>query len=85
MLADGKSIKLNDGTGVITCESICAFTGSPHSGWVNNGICGESLMPLDKSSLKTKIVKEMKSKGMVTEGEFAKAADLASKPLPLLL
>ncbi len=34
-------------------------------------------MPLDKSSLKTKIVKEMKSKGMVTEGEFAKAADLA--------
>ncbi|RYU50025.1 hypothetical protein [Aliivibrio finisterrensis] len=34
-------------------------------------------MPLDKSSLKAKIVKEMKGKGMVTEGEFAKAADLA--------
>lgn len=25
-----KSIKLNDGTGVITCESICPFTGNPH-------------------------------------------------------
>jgi phage gp45-like len=30
ILAKGKSIKLNDGTGVITCESICPFTGSPH-------------------------------------------------------
>ena len=34
-------------------------------------------MALDKGSLKAKIVKEMKGKGMVTEGEFAKAADLA--------
>ncbi len=25
VLADGKSIKLNDGTGVITCESICSI------------------------------------------------------------
>ncbi len=36
-----------------------------------------SNMALDKGSLKAKIVKEMKGKGMVTEGEFAKAADLA--------
>lgn len=34
-------------------------------------------MALSKSSLKAKIVKEMNGKGMVTEGEFAKAADLA--------
>lgn len=34
-------------------------------------------MPLDKSSLKAKIIKEMNGKGIVTEGEFAKAADLA--------
>ncbi|MUK41009.1 hypothetical protein A6E05_05815 [Aliivibrio sp. 1S165] len=34
-------------------------------------------MALDKGSLKVKIVKEMNGKGMVTEGEFAKAADLA--------
>ncbi|AAW86520.1 putative phage baseplate assembly protein [Aliivibrio fischeri ES114] len=30
IFADGKKIKLNDGSGVITCESICPFTGSPH-------------------------------------------------------
>ncbi|RYU50024.1 phage baseplate assembly protein V [Aliivibrio finisterrensis] len=30
ILAKGKNIKLNDGTGVITCESICPFTGGPH-------------------------------------------------------
>ncbi|MBP3140844.1 hypothetical protein ACTFQF_06310 [Aliivibrio fischeri] len=34
-------------------------------------------MPLSNDSLKEKIVKEMNGKGMVTEGEFAKAADLA--------
>jgi hypothetical protein len=34
-------------------------------------------MPLDKGSLKAKIIKEMNGKGIVTEGEFAKAADLA--------
>lgn len=34
-------------------------------------------MPLDKDALKTRIVKEMNGKGIVTEGEFAKAADLA--------
>ncbi|MDD9154962.1 hypothetical protein PVK64_01985 [Aliivibrio sp. S4TY2] len=34
-------------------------------------------MALSKDSLKSKIVKEMNGKGMVTEGEFAKAADLA--------
>jgi hypothetical protein len=34
-------------------------------------------MPLDKSALKAKIIKEMNGKGIVTEGEFAKAADLA--------
>ncbi|MGR6834744.1 hypothetical protein [Aliivibrio wodanis] len=34
-------------------------------------------MPLDKGSLKAKIIKEMKGKGMVTEGEFAMAASLA--------
>lgn len=27
---NAKNIKLNNGTGVITCESICPFTGSPH-------------------------------------------------------
>ena len=30
IIANGKQIKLNDGTGVITCKSICPFTGSPH-------------------------------------------------------
>ncbi|MGR6834743.1 phage baseplate assembly protein V [Aliivibrio wodanis] len=30
ILAKGKNIKLNDGAGVITCESICPFTGGPH-------------------------------------------------------
>ncbi len=34
-------------------------------------------MPISNSSLKAKIVKEMNGKGMVTEGEFAKSADLA--------
>ena len=34
-------------------------------------------MPISNDSLKAKIVKEMNAKGMVTEGEFAKAADLA--------
>ncbi|MBP3142240.1 hypothetical protein ACTFQF_14180 [Aliivibrio fischeri] len=34
-------------------------------------------MPLSNDSLKAKIVKEMNGKGMVTDGEFAKAADLA--------
>lgn len=34
-------------------------------------------MPISNGSLKAKIVKEMNGKGMVTEGEFAKAADLA--------
>lgn len=34
-------------------------------------------MPLDKGVLKTRIVKEMNGKGIVTEGEFARAADLA--------
>ncbi|MBB1312516.1 hypothetical protein [Aliivibrio sp. SR45-2] len=34
-------------------------------------------MPINNGSLKAKIVKEMNAKGMVTEGEFAKAADLA--------
>lgn len=34
-------------------------------------------MPISNDSLKAKIVKEMNGKGMVTEGEFAKAADLA--------
>ena len=28
---NGDSIKLNDGSGVITCESICPFTGAPHT------------------------------------------------------
>jgi phage baseplate assembly protein V len=31
ILAKGKNIKLNDGTGVITCESTCHFTGGPHA------------------------------------------------------
>ncbi|MEI6896250.1 MAG: phage baseplate assembly protein [Psychromonas sp.] len=31
IIADGEKIKLNDGTGIITCESICAFTGGPHT------------------------------------------------------
>lgn len=30
VIAHGKNIKLNDGAGVVTCESICPFTGSPH-------------------------------------------------------
>ncbi|MGF1805808.1 phage baseplate assembly protein [Aliivibrio sifiae] len=30
IFADGSQIKLNDGAGVITCESICPFTGSGH-------------------------------------------------------
>lgn len=30
VIANGAQIKLNDGTGVITCESICPFTGSGH-------------------------------------------------------
>lgn len=34
-------------------------------------------MPISNSSLKAKIVKEMNGKGMVTDGEYAKAADLA--------
>jgi hypothetical protein len=34
-------------------------------------------MPLDKGALKAKIIKEMNGKGIITEGEFAKAADLA--------
>ena len=34
-------------------------------------------MPISNDALKAKIVKEMNAKGMVTEGEFAKAADLA--------
>ena len=34
-------------------------------------------MALSKGALKAKIVKEMQGKGMVTEGEFARAADLA--------
>lgn len=34
-------------------------------------------MPISNGSLKAKIVKEMNGKGMVTDGEFAKAADLA--------
>ena len=29
--AAADTIKLNGGTGVITCESICAYTGAPHS------------------------------------------------------
>jgi predicted transcriptional regulator len=34
-------------------------------------------MPISNDALKAKIVKEMNGKGMVTDGEFAKAADLA--------
>jgi hypothetical protein len=34
-------------------------------------------MPLDKGALKAKIIKEMNGQGIVTEGEFAKAANLA--------
>ncbi|WP_027696711.1 hypothetical protein [Vibrio litoralis] len=34
-------------------------------------------MPISNSSLKAKIVTQMKGKGFVTEGEFAKSADLA--------
>ena len=34
-------------------------------------------MPISNDSLKAKIVKEMNGKGMVTDGEFAKSADLA--------
>ncbi|GIC79484.1 phage baseplate assembly protein [Moritella sp. F3] len=30
IIANGKQIKLNDGTGAITCESICPFMGQPH-------------------------------------------------------
>lgn len=30
IIADGSQIKLNKGTGVITCESICPFTGKQH-------------------------------------------------------
>ena len=30
IMQDADTIKLNGGTGVITCESICPFTGSPH-------------------------------------------------------
>ncbi len=30
ILAKGKIIKLNNGTGAITCESICPFMGQPH-------------------------------------------------------
>lgn len=34
-------------------------------------------MALSKSALKSKIVKEMNARGFVTDGEFAKGADLA--------
>lgn len=34
-------------------------------------------MALSKSVLKNKIVKEMNARGFVTDGEFAKGADLA--------
>lgn len=34
-------------------------------------------MPISNDSLKAKIVKGMNGKGMVTDGEFAKSADLA--------
>ena len=37
----------------------------------------ENKMALNKLTLKAKIIKEMQGKGIVTEGEFAKAADLA--------
>ncbi|MBL4831849.1 MAG: phage baseplate assembly protein [Aliivibrio sp.] len=30
IIANGKNIKLNGGTGAITCESICPFMGKPH-------------------------------------------------------
>lgn len=30
IMQDAETIKLNGGTGVITCQSICPFTGSPH-------------------------------------------------------
>ncbi|WP_238933779.1 phage baseplate assembly protein V [Aliivibrio sp. S10_S31] len=30
VLAEGAQIKLNNGAGVVTCESICSFTGGPH-------------------------------------------------------
>lgn len=30
IIQEGKSISMNGGTGVITCESICPFTGAPH-------------------------------------------------------
>lgn len=31
VLVNGEKIKLNDGAGVITCESVCPYTGSPHT------------------------------------------------------
>ena len=34
-------------------------------------------MAINKSSLKSRVVKEMNSRGFVTDGEFAKGADLA--------
>ncbi|MBP3142241.1 phage baseplate assembly protein domain-containing protein [Aliivibrio fischeri] len=30
VIAEAKQIKLNNGAGVVTCDSICPFTGSPH-------------------------------------------------------
>ncbi|WED23499.1 phage baseplate assembly protein [Vibrio sp. JC009] len=31
ILQNGSNIKLNNGAGVITCESVCPFTGTPHA------------------------------------------------------
>jgi phage baseplate assembly protein V len=42
ILATGKNIKLNDGTGVVTCESICPFTGSPHVDGSSTVFAGKS-------------------------------------------
>lgn len=30
IIANGKQIKLNEGTGAVTCESVCPFMGKPH-------------------------------------------------------
>ncbi|MBP3140845.1 phage baseplate assembly protein V [Aliivibrio fischeri] len=30
VIAEAKQIKLNNGAGVVTCDSVCPFTGSPH-------------------------------------------------------
>ncbi len=75
-IINAKNIKLNGGAGVITCQSICPFTGKPHVDGSSTVLRGSN-MALSKTALKAKIITEMQKVDMVTEGQFAKAADLA--------